>query len=246
MSSIIKDINREGISLRDCNIEIYYQPILDNNSKLLHKYESLMRLRYGKEAIEPAFFLEHSKETGCYHKLSQELLVAIFNELRRYKKLNVAINISMLNIVNINYCSLLFAELDTIQDPTRVTLEFSELDKMDFKRSLRFFEEIKKRGVKISLDDFGSGYANYEYLLNKDFDYLKIDGSIIKNICNNKKNEVIVESILNYSKQFKVPVIAEHVETVEIYNRVCEMGIEYSQGYYIGRPSPNLMVELKR
>lgn len=232
--------------MKECDVVVYYQPILDNETKLLHKYESLMRLNHNGKILEPSCFLQHSKEIGCYNALSKKMLVMIFEELRKFKTLNVSINISMLNIVDIKYCVLLFSELDKTSNLKRVTLEFTELDQIDFERAFLFFAELKKRGVKISLDDFGSGYANYEYLLSRDFDYLKIDGNIIKKICCDRKNEAIVESILNYSKEFRIPIIAEHVETLEIYNKVCDMGIEYSQGYYIGRPSSSLLTKLEK
>lgn len=177
--------------MKECEVVVYYQPILDNKTKQLHKYESLMRLNHNGKILEPSYFLKHSKEIGCYNALSKKMLVIIFEELRKHRTLNVSINISMLNIVDINYCILLFSELDKTSNLERITLEFTELDQIDFERAFLFFKELKKRGVKISLDDFGSGYANYEYLLSRDFDYLKIDGNIIKKICCDRKNEAI-------------------------------------------------------
>ena len=149
----------------------------------------------------------------------------------------------MLNIVDIEFCKFLFLELKSIQNLERITLEFTETDKIDFKRAVIFLNELKKIGIKISIDDFGTGYSNFENLLHFDFDYLKIDGQIIKNI-HNKKNESIVHSILSFCKINDIKIIAEYVENESIYNKVCELDIEFSQGFYVGKPSANLIREI--
>lgn len=230
--------------LENFDVVVHYQPILCNKSKSLHKYEALMRLTDGVEIILPDVFMQKSKELGAYYnELSKKMILIVFSDLKKYEFLNVSINISMLNIVNIEFCKFLFLELKSIQNLERITLEFIETDKIDFKRAVVFLNEVKKIGIKISIDDFGTGYSNFENLLHFDFDYLKIDGQIIKNI-HKKKNESIVYSILSFCKIHDVKIIAEHVENETIYNKVCELDIEFSQGFYIGKPSINLTREI--
>lgn len=221
--------------LKNSDIKVYYQPIVCNKSKKLHKHEALMRLCNGDKPLSPCDFLEKAIEQGLYNKLSMQMLAIVFSDLKKYKHLNVSINISMSDIKNIEFCKFLFTGLKNIDNLKRVTFEVVETDKMDLEKAFTFFNELKKLGIKISMDDFGTGYSNFENLLFFDFDYLKIDGKFIKNIHDNR-HASIVNAILQYCKKNNIKVVAEHVENEAIYQKVCELEIEFSQGYYIGKP----------
>lgn len=91
-------------------------------------------------------------------------------------------------------------------------------------------------GCKIAIDDFGSGYSNFEYILKLDADYIKIDGSLIKDIDHNKDSQDIVKTIVSFAKLKNISTIAEFVSSKEIYEKVVELGVDYSQGYYFGKP----------
>ncbi len=92
-------------------------------------------------------------------------------------------------------------------------------------------------GVKIAIDDFGVGYSNFERLLEYQPDILKIDGSLIKNIDNNPLSFNIVETIVAFAKKEHILTVAEYVENEDIFNILNDLGIDYSQGYYFGKPS---------
>ena len=98
--------------------------------------------------------------------------------------------------------------------------------------------EFKSLGVKVAIDDFGSGYSNFSHVLQLGIDYIKIDGSLIKNITTDKQSEILVRGIVDFSKRLEIKTIAEYVENREIFEKLRLMGIDYAQGYYIGRPSP--------
>ncbi len=95
---------------------------------------------------------------------------------------------------------------------------------------------MKSHGCKIAIDDFGSGYSNFAHILNLDIDILKLDGSLIRNLTNDERTVRIVETIVNFSKQAGIQTIAEFVCDEEVYNSVKQLGIDYSQGYYTGKP----------
>lgn len=102
-----------------------------------------------------------------------------------------------------------------------------------------FIDDFKKMGCKIAIDDFGSGYSNFAYLAQFNVDYLKIDGSIIKRVLTDKKNALItLESILDFARRLNIKTIAEFVSDKEIYDKMAELGVDYVQGYYIGKPEP--------
>ena len=88
----------------------------------------------------------------------------------------------------------------------------------------------------IAIDDFGAGYSNFERLLEFSPDILKIDGKLVKNIANDVYSKNIVETIVSFTKKQKIITIAEFVENEQIYNILAELGVDYSQGYYFGKP----------
>jgi len=122
-------------------------------------------------------------------------------------------------------------------DKNRINFEVVEDENIrDLVGANEFLKELKKEGCKISIDDFGSGYANFDYLLNLNADIVKIDGSLIKNILTDKHSEVIVNTIVTFTKEANRKIVAEFVENKEIFNKLKSMGIDYFQGYYFSAP----------
>jgi EAL domain-containing protein (putative c-di-GMP-specific phosphodiesterase class I) len=102
----------------------------------------------------------------------------------------------------------------------------------------RFIKDMKQRGCQVAIDDFGTGYSNFDYLIRLNIDFLKIDGSLIKNINRERNSRVIVENIVDFTKKMGIRTIAEFVESKALFNEVKKLRIDYSQGYYIGMPKP--------
>jgi len=96
--------------------------------------------------------------------------------------------------------------------------------------------DVKAYGVKIAIDDFGAGYSNFERLLDFQPDILKIDGSLVKNIALNQQSREVVETIFAFASKQGMQTVAEFVSDEEIYKVVSEIGIDYSQGFYFGKP----------
>ena len=99
-------------------------------------------------------------------------------------------------------------------------------------------DQVKKYGVKIAIDDFGSGYSNFERLLEYQPDILKIDGSLVKNIVDDAYSLSIVKTIVSFAKEQNLQIVAEYVENEKIYNILNSLGIDFSQGYYFAQPKP--------
>ncbi len=99
-----------------------------------------------------------------------------------------------------------------------------------------FIEYARQKDILIALDDFGAGYASFSYLMNLDIDILKIDGSLIKNIIENRKSASIVKAISQIAKDFNIKTIAEYIESKEVLKKIKSFGIDYAQGYYISKP----------
>jgi len=234
----IETIQMVKKALDNYNIVSYFQPIIDNKTKEVIKYESLVRLINEEgEIISPYFFLDVSKKGTYYTKITNRVIESSFKVLDHIKH-NVSINLSVLDIENDAISTKL---LELVANPIykgRVTFELLEDENMkNFQGVKEFILKAKEVGdVKIAIDDFGSGYSNFERLLEYNPDILKIDGSLIKNIETDSYSRNIVETIVTFAQKQNIETIAEFVENESIYNILNEMGINYSQGYYFGKP----------
>ena len=124
-------------------------------------------------------------------------------------------------------------------EPWQLIFEVTECSNFcNAEQALHILSQLQKMGVRIAIDDFGTGYASYARLKSVDADILKIDGDFIRNIVNNSLDYQIVASICHLARMKKMLVVAEYVETEEILSAVHALGIDYVQGYLIGRPAP--------
>jgi EAL domain-containing protein (putative c-di-GMP-specific phosphodiesterase class I) len=101
-----------------------------------------------------------------------------------------------------------------------------------------FIQQVKAHGAKIAIDDFGTGYSNFEHILKLHVDYIKIDGSLIRGIVENERHSIIIETIVDFSKKIGAKTIAEYVSDEAIFEKVKSLGVDFSQGYFTGKPEP--------
>lgn len=234
----IETIHMVKKALDTSNIVSHFQPIINNKTKKIIKYESLVRLINEKgEIISPYFFLDVSKKGTYYTKITQRVIESSFKVLDHIKD-NVSINLSVLDIENEQIRNKLIKLVSNQKYKGRVTFELLEDENIkDFVTVKDFITLVKDVGhVKIAIDDFGSGYSNFERLLDYAPDILKIDGSLIKNIETDIFSKNLVETIVTFAKKQNIETIAEYVENENIYNILTEMGVDYSQGFYFGKP----------
>ena len=105
---------------------------------------------------------------------------------------------------------------------------------------LEQINSLRMNGFKIAIDDFGMENSNFSRLLELNPDYLKIDGAFIKNILEDKQSQIIVEAIVDICKKSDIKIIAEYVHNIKILQKIEDLKIDYSQGYYIGEPKLSL------
>lgn len=217
----------------------YFQPIINNVTQKIEKYESLVRLiTEDGQLLTPAYFLETAKKGRYYTKITKIVLDNSFAALYKIPEASISINLSMHDIEREEITQYILTLLHQHQtEAPRIIFELLESEDIkDFLLIKKFIRTVKAQGVKIAIDDFGTGYSNFERLLSYEPDILKIDGSIIKNIQHNMLNQHIVETMVLFAKKQHLTTVAEFVENEAIYEIVREMGIDYSQGYYFGRP----------
>ena len=215
----------------------YFQPIVNNQNQLFEKYESLVRLiEEDGQVVSPYFFLEISKKTKQYSSITKIMIEKSF-EYFQNKSCEFSINLTMEDIVNEEMNSFIFELLKKYQIGSRVVFEIVESESIqNYEEVSEFIKKLKSFGCKIAIDDFGSGYSNFEYILKLNVDYLKIDGSLIKNITTDPNAKIVVSTIVDFAKKLGIKTIAEFVENEAIFKVMKELGIDYSQGYYFQAP----------
>ncbi len=237
-----KDINFVKLALEENRVICHYQPIYDNKSNKIFKYEALVRIiDKDEKIISPAYFLPELKHTNIHYKLTQKILFNVFEKFKNLKK-SVSININFSDLINTDIEQTILNTF--MQNPdlaSRVTFEILESDEIDnielFKEKINLLHSL---GAKVSIDDFGSGYSNFKTILDIEANYLKIDGSLIKNIDKNEKDFKVVKSIIHFAKEANMQTIAEFVHSAEVYNKLLTVDVDYLQGYYIAEPTESL------
>jgi EAL domain-containing protein (putative c-di-GMP-specific phosphodiesterase class I) len=162
-------------------------------------------------------------------------------EFMQNKPFDFSINLSESDLMDYSINSLIVEKLKKYGHGNRVVFEIVETERIDdYELVARFVQEIKHYGAKIAIDDFGSGFSNFQHVAKLNVDYIKIDGSLIQNILFDANSLAIVESIHAFASRLGIKTIAEYVETLAIYEKIKAIGIHYTQGYFIAPPSPRL------
>lgn len=220
------------------SITPFYQPIMNKDNKIL-KYEVLMRIedRENKKFISPFYFLDISKKTKQYNELSAIIISKSLDKLNSCD-INLSINLNFKDITNPIILNLFDSKIKSKSTGERLTVEILEdIDIEDYDILDAFIEKYRKKGILFAIDDFGTGYSNFENILNIKPDFIKIDGSLIKNIHNDKVSYKLVKSIVKFSKEMDIDVIAEFVHSKEVFEKLKNLDIYGYQGYYLGEPS---------
>ena len=227
------------------NIVPYYQAIYNLKTEKIEKYEALVRLiDEDKIAISPYYFLDVAKKSKQYLKLTKVVIKKSF-EYFKDKDYEFSINLTLEDITNKNISSYIIEMLKEYNIASKVVFEIVESEGIqDFTYVNNFIDRVKELGCKIAIDDFGSGYSNFEYLIKLNADYIKIDGSLIKDILLNKSNQEIVITIVDFAKRQGFKTIAEFVSSKEIFDKIKELGLDYAQGYYIHEPKPEILAPI--
>jgi PAS domain S-box-containing protein len=227
-------------AIYNSKIVSYFQPIIDNKTKNIVKYESLVRLiDKDDKIITPFFFLETSKKSNYYSQITAIVLEHSFTVLKNCD-FEISINLSAIDIEQKVTREKILKLLDTYKEySARVIFELLEDEAIkDFEIIKQFITKVKGYGVKIAIDDFGAGYSNYERLLDYQPDILKIDGCLIRDIETSSYSLSVVKSIVTFAKEQNIQTVAEFIENESKFNIVKELGVDFSQGYYFGKPEP--------
>lgn len=221
-----------------------FQPIVNSDGKVL-KHEILMRIKYNNELLSPSLFLDIALKTRLYSQLSRTI---IFKALDSIKTMHHTLTL------NLNYSDMkdekLIQEMLAyfINEPDvakRCIFEITETESItDYKLLKEFLKEFKKTGVRIAIDDFGSGYSNFSHILDIEPEFIKIDGSLIKDIDNDTHSLALVNAIVNFSHKLNITTVAEYVHNEKVFTLLKELNVDEYQGFYFSRPLEHVQTEL--
>ena len=223
----------------------WYQPILDLKSNTVGHYEALARLRTETgEILAPAKFIDTAERFGLVESIDRVIIEKVMlrqaSLARKGNRCAFSINLSGKEMGDKGILDFLVRTVSTTgADPGRLIFEITETAAIqEFDRAVRFINDLKKMGLRFSLDDFGVGFTSFHYLKEMKVDYIKIDGSFIKRLDENPHDQLFVKAIISVAKGMGIKTVAEFVEREAVLKLLKEYGVDYGQGYFIGKPAP--------
>jgi diguanylate cyclase (GGDEF)-like protein len=227
-------------AIENDRILIYFQPIVDKTETVC-KYEVLVRLAdENGEVYTPGFFLEIAKKSKFYFDITKIVVKKSFDFFKN-TGYSFSINLTTMDIDNSEIRTYILEKVKNYGEKEKINFEIVESENIrNSENAYEFIQQLKNMGCKILIDDFGSGYANFDYLLSLGADGLKIDGSLIRNILEDRNSQIVVNTIVNFAKEVNMQVIAEFVESKEIFEYLKNLGIDCFQGYYFSPPKEDI------
>lgn len=226
-------------ALFEHRIVCYYQPIVNLKTGTIDKYETLVRMVDEEgNIVQPVEFLPIAKQTKLYPQITLEVVYQACT-LFALRTEEFSINLSDSDIRNPHTVSEIIKTITETGTASRIVFEILESEGIEnYDEVTQFIAQVKILGAKIAIDDFGTGYSNFENILKLNVDYIKIDGSLIREISSNQRHRIIVETIIDFAQKINAKTIAEFVTDEVIYDTIKELGVDYSQGYHTGKPIP--------
>ncbi|WP_419678174.1 EAL domain-containing protein [Aliarcobacter lanthieri] len=218
-------------------IVCYYQPLLNIENGEIYAYESLVRMIDSEGNLIPPFkFLKFSKKIRLYSSITKKVVQEACKTFQNRDE-NFSINLSIDDIKDTSTVEFILKTIQDTNTASKVTFEILESEGIEnYNEVINFINQIKSLDAKIAIDDFGTGYSNFEHILRLDVDYIKIDGSLIKNIVQDEKHRIIVETIVSFARRIGIKTVAEFVSDDQILETIKNIGITCAQGFHIGKP----------
>jgi diguanylate cyclase (GGDEF)-like protein len=234
-------------SLANNRFLLVFQPVLDLNEKCVSHYETLIRM-IGDDGtlIEPNNFIPIAERMGLIHDIDLWVVnkaIDILAELpNKHRDTSFNINLSSRAFQDAALLPLLKEKLaQTGIHANRITFEITETAAIaNFSQTREMILNIRELGCRFALDDFGSGFSSFNYIKEFPVDYLKIDGAFITNLLHDQVDQTLIKSMIEIAKKLNKKIVAEFVENKKVLDLLIEYGADYAQGFYIGKPSPEL------
>lgn len=236
---------------------LYFQPIvplLKGDNGHVHKEVLVRMVGEDGKIIPPKHFLPCAEESGLMPSIDRWVLESFFHGMYHPSKCMgcwardyycgciIAFNLSGSSVNNDSFLDFLENAIKNHPvPPSSLVFEITEtVALINLDKTQKFIERLQNLGCQFALDDFGTGMSSLAYLKELPLNFVKIDGMFVHDIVENRLSEAIVSAIVQMAKAKKIKTIAEYVENVKILERLQELGVDYAQGFYLGKPAPIL------
>ncbi|WP_297482476.1 GGDEF and EAL domain-containing protein [Sulfurimonas sp.] len=232
-------------AINDDRIVPYFQPIFDATTQKAVSYECLIRLiDTDGSVISPYKFLTIAQKSKLYPQLTQIMLEKSCQYFE-HRDTTFSVNLSINDILDVDMVNYIQKCIKKHNVNNKIVFEILETEGINnYVEVSSFILSMKQLGCKISIDDFGSGYSNFEHILKLDIDYIKIDGSLIKNLETDINAQIVVETIVDFAKKLNLITIAEFVHNQAVFEKVKLLDIERVQGFYLGEPDKGIPTDV--
>lgn len=227
-------------ALREERMALAFQPIVCSETQEPVYHECLLRMVQPDNEVVPAgVFMPVVEELGLIRLVDRKVLELVVDELGRYPDARLAMNVSGMTAMDRSWLRNVDALLRGKPEiANRLVVEITETAGLeDIDECTRFVATLRDLGCKVALDDFGAGYTSFRHLKSLAVDIVKIDGSFIRNLRENKDNMLFVRTLLDLARNFNLETVAECVEHPEEAALLRDEGVHYLQGYAFGKPS---------
>jgi EAL domain-containing protein (putative c-di-GMP-specific phosphodiesterase class I) len=233
---------------------LHYQPKADLPAGRVRSVEALVRWEHPERGLLfPDEFIPLAQHTGLIRPLTMRVLQLALTQCRAWRdeglELSVAVNLAMRNLLDAQLPDEVMRLLASLKLPAEaLELEITESTIMaDPGRAAAVLDRLSALGVRLAIDDFGTGYSSLGYLKRLPVDEIKIDKSFVLNMSGDENDAAIVRSTIDLGRNLGLEVVAEGVETEEVWDRLSDLGCDVAQGYYLSRPkSPQELTDWMR
>lgn len=221
------------------HFELWFQPIIDLKSGQVNHHEALIRLRdENGKVIMPGAFIPAAERFNLIQSIDRCVMELSIHALKKHPELRISLNLSTHSLNDPDlplFVQNLFAAGEIAFD--RVAFEVTETSIIsNLRRAKKIIGTLRGVGFRFALDDFGCGFSSIAYLRELDFDYVKIDGSFIKNLPSEPLSQALVGAMNEIAHLLSKKTVAEFVENEETVRLLESIGVDFAQGYFFGRP----------
>lgn len=227
-------------AMKENRLRLAYQPVIRSKDGNVVHYEALLRIISDDGNINSAGpLIPVAERMGIIQDIDDFVMRRVIEEVENAPDVHLAFNVSNVTTENRQWLTA-FQQLlaGKPEVASRIMVEITETAMhLDLKNTAYFVAAIQATGAQVALDDFGSGYTSFRQLKTLSVDVVKIDGAFVKDLAENADNRLFVKTLMEFIHGFGLTAVAEYVETGEIAKILMEMGVDYMQGYYFGKPS---------
>lgn len=228
-------------AVRDKQFMVYYQPKVSLVTGQIMGAEALVRMKGSQGIVSPGVFMPYAESSGLIKEIGYMVIDEVFTHLKEYEfKMPISINLSAVQLFDGDFIGVVEAKLREFQlDSKCITFEITETSVMKhYDEGVKQLKRLRELGFRVSLDDFGTGYSSFAYLMDMPIQELKVDRSLVRNIVETKKQQILMKTLVNLSHDLQLELIIEGVETDEQRKMLLSLGGTYGQGYLFDAPMP--------